>query len=58
MNRKYIKPTLKERTVAFPAPLLQGSITAPEEGIGYGGVGNDDDDPGAKQRDDQWGDLW
>lgn len=58
MNRKYITPHLQERIVALPAPILQGSITAPGEDIGYGGEGDDDDDPTAKERTEIWGTLW
>ncbi len=57
MNKKlYFTPVMRVVRTEASVPLMGAS--APEEGIGYGGTGKDDDDPGAKQRDDQWGDLW
>ncbi|MCR4614199.1 MAG: hypothetical protein K5778_09375 [Bacteroidaceae bacterium] len=58
MKPKYITPIQQERTIALPAPILQGSIAAPGEDIGYGGEGDDDDDPTAKERTEIWGTLW
>lgn len=57
MNKKlYFTPVMRVvRPDAF-APYM-GAV-ASEEGIKDGGEGNDKDDPTAKQRDDQWGDLW
>ena len=60
MNKKsYISPVLLRIPVS-PAFRLLGA-SAPDEGIHYGGEGNDDDDPNAKTRDNEdneWGNLW
>lgn len=57
MSKKlYFTPVMRVvRTDAF-APYM-GAV-ASEEGIKDGGEGDDKDDPTAKQRDNQWGDLW
>ncbi|MBQ3780526.1 MAG: hypothetical protein IKG96_03625 [Bacteroidaceae bacterium] len=57
MSKKlYFTPVMRVVRTEASVPLMGAS--APDEGIGYGGEGNDEDDPNAKQRDDQWGDLW
>ena len=58
MNKKaYMIPVAEEvKAVAFAAYLQ--SMSAPGEGIHEGGEGDDEDDPTAKQRDDEWGNLW
>lgn len=56
MNKKrYLIPTLK-----WVEPHLSDIylLSASQEGIDDGGEGSDEDDPTAKQRNDDWGYLW
>lgn len=58
MNKKaYMTPTAEEAKALAFTTLLQ-TMSAPDEGIHDGGEGEDDDDPTAKERYDDWGDLW
>ena len=36
----------------------KADLSAPDEGIHDDGEGSDDDDPSAKHRSNDWGDLW
>ena len=58
MNKKaYMNPIAEEvKALAFTT-LLQ-TLSAPDEGIHDGGEGDDGDDPTAKEREDDWGNLW
>ena len=58
MDKKlYIQPQTEIQLVDFTNMLLDGSVTAPGQGIGYGGV----DEEGEKDPDvkgESWTDIW
>lgn len=55
-QKTYIQPEVKHREILSSASLM--TLSAPDEGIHDGGEGEDDDDPTAKGREDDWGNLW
>ena len=55
-QKAYIQPEVKHREILSSASLM--TLSAPNEGIHDGGEGEDDDDPTAKEREDDWGNLW
>lgn len=61
MNKKlYIQPVQRVRRPVVSTPVYQAA-QASKEGIGWGGEGDDEDDPTAKERTPEandWGNLW
>ena len=56
MDKKiYIQPQT-EITKAVLTEMLAGSVTAPDQGIGYGGVDDGSHDPDVKG--EAWTDIW
>jgi len=56
MDKKiYIQPQT-EITKAVLTEMLAGSVTAPDQGIGYGGVDDGTNDPDVKG--EAWTDIW
>ena len=56
MDKKiYIQPQT-EITKAVLTEMLAGSVTAPDQGIGYGGVDDGTHDPDVKG--EAWTDIW
>ena len=52
MKKMYIAPEAELLILNLEMPLAASVHT--DNGIGYGGVGNDTDDPAAKEDDVQW----
>ncbi len=55
-QKTYIQPEVKHWEFRSFTSLM--TLSAPGEGIHDGGEGEDDDDPTAKGREDDWGNLW
>ncbi len=58
MNKKAYMTPIAEEVKALAFTTLLQTLSAPNEGIHDGGEGEDDDDPTAKGREDDWGNLW
>ena len=58
MKKIYQTPQTEFSTPEFVEEIL--SLSSPGTGIHDGGEGDDDDDPTAKEREDndEWGKLW
>ena len=57
MKKKlYIRPFIDENLYILTNSLL--GLSDPDDNIHDGGEGDDGDDPTAKKRDDEWGNLW
>ncbi len=55
-QKTYIQPEVKHWEFRPFTSLM--TLSAPDEGIHDGGEGEDEDDPTAKGRVDDWGNLW